>query len=75
MFGKADPYARLIIGVQEFSTRPNPAGGKNPIWNEEFVFDISNERYVWRGVVHEKYVGQDCGLRMWNVKINTEYIG
>lgn len=46
MFGKADPYARLIIGVQEFSTRPNPAGGKNPIWNEEFVFDISNERYA-----------------------------
>ena len=56
MFGKADPYARLIIGVQEYSTRPNPAGGKNPIWNEEFVFDISNERYV-RGAMTVQYVG------------------
>ena len=44
MFGKADPYARLSVGIQEFSTKPNPGGGKNPIWNEEFVFDVSNER-------------------------------
>ena len=44
MFGKADPYARLSIGIQEFSTKPNPGGGKNPIWNEEFIFEVANER-------------------------------
>jgi len=44
MFGKADPYAKLRIGTQEFSSKPNPGGGKNPVWNEEFTFDISNEK-------------------------------
>ena len=44
MFGKADPYAKLRIGTQEFNTKPNPGGGKNPVWNEEFSFDISNEK-------------------------------
>ena len=44
MFGKADPYCKMRIGVQEFSTKPNPGGGKNPIWNEEFSFDVANEK-------------------------------
>ena len=44
MFGKADPYARFRIGTQEFSTSSNPGGGKDPIWNEEFIFRISTER-------------------------------
>ena len=46
MFGKADPYCRLRIGTQEFTTKHNPGGGKNPIWNEEFAFDISSEREI-----------------------------
>ena len=44
MFGKADPYCSIRIGTQDFSTKPVVGGGKNPIWNEQFVFDISNEK-------------------------------
>jgi len=59
MFGKADPYARLRIGTQEFATKPNPGGGKNPIWNEEFNFDISNERDMEVEVMDKETVGND----------------
>lgn len=59
MFGKADPYTRLRIGTQEFSTRPNPGGGKNPVWNEEFQFDISNEKECEIEVLDKETVGND----------------
>lgn len=59
MFGKADPYARCRIGTQEFSTKPQPGGGKNPIWNEEFVFDIANEKEMEVEVLDKETVGND----------------
>ena len=59
MFGKADPYAKLRIGTQEFSTKPNAGGGKNPIWNEEFSFDVSNEREIEIEVLDKETVGND----------------
>jgi len=59
MFGKADPYAKLRIGTQEFSTKPNAGGGKNPIWNEEFTFDVSNEREIEIEVLDKETVGND----------------
>lgn len=59
MFGKADPYTKLRIGTQEFMTRPNKGGGKNPIWNEEFNFDVSNEREINLEVMDQETVGND----------------
>mmetsp|Transcript_20507 Transcript_20507/g.18646 ORF Transcript_20507/g.18646 Transcript_20507/m.18646 type:complete len:684 (+) Transcript_20507:148-2199(+) len=59
MFGKADPYVILQIGSQEFKTQPNPSGGKNPVWNEEFVFDIANERDLDIEVMDKQTVGSD----------------
>jgi len=72
MFGKADPYCRLRIGTQEFTTKHNPGGGKNPIWNEEFNFDISNEREMELEVMDKETVGNDkfmgtvrCSIMEW----------
>lgn len=59
MFGKADPYCKLRIGVQEFATKHNAGGGKNPIWNEEFGFDISNEKELDIEVMDKETVGND----------------
>lgn len=59
MFGKADPYAKLRIGTQEFMTKPNQGGGKNPIWNEEFNFDVSNEREMDVEILDKETVGND----------------
>jgi serine/threonine-protein phosphatase 2B regulatory subunit len=69
MFGKADPYARLRIGTQEFSTKPNPGGGKNPIWNEEFTFDISNEKEMEVEVLDKETVGNDKFMGRCKVSI------
>ena len=69
MFGKADPYAKLRIGTQEFSTKPNPGGGKNPIWNEEFNFDVSNERELDCEVLDKETVGNDKFMGQCSVSI------
>lgn len=69
MFGKADPFARLRIGTQEFATKPNPGGGKNPVWNEEFVFDISNEKEMEIEVIDKETVGNDKFMGRCKVSI------
>jgi Ca2+-dependent lipid-binding protein len=45
LFGAADPYAILRVGLQEYTTKVHPGGGTNPEWNEEFIFDNVNESY------------------------------
>jgi serine/threonine-protein phosphatase 2B regulatory subunit len=69
MFGKADPYAKLRIGTQEFSTKPNPGGGKNPVWNEEFTFDISNEKEMEIELLDKETVGNDKFMGRCKVSI------
>ena len=69
MFGKADPYSKLRIGTQEYSTKPNPGGGKNPIWNEEFTFDISNEKEMEIEVLDKETVGNDKFMGRCKVSI------
>jgi serine/threonine-protein phosphatase 2B regulatory subunit len=69
MFGKADPFAKLRIGTQEYSTKPNPGGGKNPIWNEEFAYDISNEKELEIEVMDKETVGNDKFMGRCKVSI------
>eukprot|EP01042_Synura_sphagnicola_P017102 gene17102-21618_t len=69
MFGKADPFAKLRIGTQEYSTKPTPGGGKNPIWNEEFAYDISNEKELEIEVMDKETVGNDKFMGRCNVSI------
>ncbi|KAG2449211.1 hypothetical protein HYH02_005958 [Chlamydomonas schloesseri] len=45
-FGKQDPYAVLKVGSQQFRTRTAVDGGKNPVWNETFRFNVINENDV-----------------------------
>lgn len=69
MFGKADPYAKMRIGTQEFATKPNPGGGKNPVWNEEFSFDISNEKEMEVELLDKETVGNDKFMGRCKVSI------
>jgi serine/threonine-protein phosphatase 2B regulatory subunit len=69
MFGKADPYTKLRIGTQEYATKPNPGGGKNPVWNEEFSFDISNEKELEIEVMDKETVGNDKFMGRCKVSI------
>lgn len=69
MFGKADPYCSMRIGAQEFATKPIVGGGKNPIWNEQFVFDISNEKELDLEVMDKETVGNDKFMGRCQVSI------
>ncbi|GMH69721.1 hypothetical protein TrLO_g11261 [Triparma laevis f. longispina] len=59
MFGKADPYAKLKIGSQEHQTKPHVQGGKNPVWNQEFEFQISTEKEMEVDIFDKEQVGSD----------------
>ena len=69
MFGKADPYCSMRIGTQEFATKPIVGGGKNPIWNEQFVFDIANEKELDLEVMDKETVGNDKFMGRCQVSI------
>merc|ERR1719326_1908892 len=69
MFGKADPYCKITIGTQEFSTRPHQGGGKNPVWNEEHTFDISVEKEMEMEVLDKETVGNDKFMGRTKVSI------
>ncbi|KAG2432134.1 hypothetical protein HXX76_009060 [Chlamydomonas incerta] len=45
-FGKQDPYCIIRVGGQTFRTRTAVDGGRNPVWNETFRFNVINENSV-----------------------------
>jgi len=59
LMGKANPYSKLRIGSQEFYTTPHVQGGQNPVWNEDFVFQISTETELEIEILDKQDVGND----------------
>ncbi|KAH8072280.1 Ca2-binding protein [Aureococcus anophagefferens] len=59
MYGRADPYAKLTIGTQVYTTNPHSNGGKDPIWNGEHTFEISTEKELLLEVFDKEQVGND----------------
>ena len=57
--GRADPYAKLTIGTQVYTTNPHSNGGKDPIWNGEHTFEISTEKELLLEVFDKEQVGND----------------
>ena len=44
LFGKADTYAIIRIGNIVKKSKVSVDGGKNPEWNEEFTFEVFNDK-------------------------------
>lgn len=42
-FGKQDPYCLLTVGGQTLRSKTATDGGKNPVWNQTFKFNLINE--------------------------------
>jgi len=59
VFGKADPYVKVKIGDQEFITETHSQGGKNPLWNNKFEFEITSEKELEVEVMDKEIVGSD----------------
>ena len=40
MFGKMDPFVKLKIGGNTFTTKVKDGAGKNPVWNQQFTVAV-----------------------------------
>eukprot|EP00798_Chlamydomonas_sp_ICE-L_P015301 gene15301-21386_t len=43
VLGKNDPFCIITCGSQQFRSRTIQGGGKNPVWNETFRYNLINE--------------------------------
>lgn len=59
MMVKADPYVKLTIGSQTFQTKAHANGGKNPVWEEDFSFNVSNEKELLLEVYDQETKSKD----------------
>ena len=62
--GKMDPYCTVVYEDSKYKTRVKQDAGKNPVWNEEFVFDVSSEKDIKISVLDQDFVskGEMCGI-------------
>ena len=67
--GKADPYARLVVGAQEETTRVASNGGKKPVWGDSFSFKILNEKELEISVADKEQRGVDKPIGSTKVSI------
>ena len=56
---KADPYCKVTVGSQTQQTKVHNQGGKNPIWGNQFSFQISNEKECQLEVYDKDNMGKD----------------
>jgi len=66
---KADPYAKITIGAQTQQTKVHKSGGKNPVWNDEFAFQVSNEKECIIEVYDKESMGKDKFMGQAKVSI------
>jgi len=71
MFGKANPYCKLVIGTQEFQTQPHNEGGKDPVWNAEHIFEISTEKEMLVELFDKDKVGTDKFMAQAQISIKS----
>ena len=60
-FPRQDPYCVVQVGGQNFRTRVATDGGRNPVWNETFRFEILNENELQLEVKDDQ-LGHDAVL-------------
>lgn len=59
LFGRMDPYCVLTVAGQRFRTRTHTDGGKNPVWNQTFTFNVINENTANVEIFDSDTMGRD----------------
>jgi Ca2+-dependent lipid-binding protein len=64
-----NPYCKLTVGSQSFSTKAHKKGGKDPTWGDQFSFQVSNEKELiievydkdksWFNMGKDKSIGEN----------------
>jgi len=67
--GSMDPYVTMRLGDQFFQTVPAVSQGVNPVWNEQFTFNVSGDEKL-RIKVMDKNIGKDDFLGKVNIRIS-----
>jgi hypothetical protein len=57
IIGKMDPYVILTVGSQKYQTRVANGMGRTPIWNDEFILNVSPH-----DVIQLKVYDSDIGI-------------
>lgn len=58
-FGKQDPYAMVTCGTQHYRSRTHIDGGRHPVWNETFEFNVINENEIVVTIMDEDTLTRD----------------
>lgn len=57
--GRQDPYCLLTCGAQKYRSQTHVDGGKNPVWNQQFRFNVINENDVGLVVMEQDVMLRD----------------
>jgi hypothetical protein len=64
VFGRQDPFCKITVGHRTFQTKVHDNGGRNPVWNDKFVFDVSDAQL------------QQLTIEIWDKNfVSNDYIG
>lgn len=69
VFGRANPYVRIKVGHKEVKTEVHIEGGKNPVWDMEFEFDIISEKEMEVEILDKDNIGADKFMGQATVSI------
>ena len=67
--GKMDPYVVLEVGSQKYKTIPASGMGLNPIWNEEFTFNVAGDDEL-KITIYDADVGKDDFLGQYKIRLS-----
>jgi len=59
VFGRANPFVKIKLGEKIVSTEVHTEGGKNPVWDKVFEFDITKEREMEVEILDKEPVGEE----------------
>jgi len=69
VFGRADPYVKISLGESNVMTKPDTQGGKNPVWESSFEFDITTEKELEIEIFDKEEIGNDKFMGRARVEI------
>jgi hypothetical protein len=71
LIGKQDPYCELTIGSEKFKTKVHDDGGKNPVWNQAFLFNLDGKSDKLSVLIKDKEVLSDRNIARVDIPLMT----
>lgn len=69
VFGMANPFVKIKLGEKVLTTEIHTEGGKSPVWNKEFEFEIAAEKEMEVEIFDKGPIGKDKSMGKATVSI------